>query len=145
MPPPPWPIPGYAPAFFNFTPSQFFFRSVLQCTCYRFIARCALSERGCVVELAPWDFATECISGGFHPSFVIHSVICITFLLDFSTSPLHNLESVQYLLLRGNESQGAIFLVHFCTLIKSWLQVWIFNYPNIGWFSPRVCNGVGFK
>ena len=55
-----------------------------------FSARCAFSKRGCVIELAPWDFATECISGGFHPTFVIHSVICITFfLLDFSTSPLH--------------------------------------------------------
>ena len=37
--------------------------------------RCALSERGCVIELAPWDFATQCISGDFHPTFVIHSVI----------------------------------------------------------------------
>ena len=41
-----------------------------------FSAHCALSKRGCVIELAPWDFATECISGGFHPEFVIHSVIC---------------------------------------------------------------------
>ena len=31
-----------------------------------FSARCAFSKRGCVIELAPWDFATECISGGFH-------------------------------------------------------------------------------
>ena len=53
--------------------------------------------------------------------------------------------AVQYLFLRGNESQGAIFLVYFCTLIKTWLQVWIFNYPNIGWFSPRVCDGVGLN
>ena len=40
-------------------------------------------------------------------------------LLDFSTSPLHNLFYVQYLLLRGSKSQGAIFLVHFCTLNKT--------------------------
>ena len=38
---------------------------------------------GSILELAPWNFATECISGGFHPTFVIHSAICITFLLDF--------------------------------------------------------------
>ena len=95
-----------------------------------------MSERGCVIDLAPWDFATECISGGFHPTFVIHSVICITFF-NFTHSQLN--------WWRGNESQGAIFLVYFCTLIKTWLQVWSFNCPNIGWFSPRVCDGVGLN
>ena len=40
-----------------------------------FSARCALYERGCVIELAPWYFATECISGVFQSTFVIHSLI----------------------------------------------------------------------
>ena len=64
--------------FFNFIPSQFFFLSVLaiDSSLHGVLSR---KEGTCVIELASWDFAAQSISGDFHPTFVIHSVICITF------------------------------------------------------------------